>query len=170
VCPMTDDREPGSTPVEEPDPLLEELRRIASLVEPIPPGTVEAGRAAFAWRTIDAELAALVHDSLVDTSAAGLRGGEELLLSFESDHMLIEVRVVRGGADRELVGQVAASGEPSFRVVPAMLTVEHPGGDLSVQSDEYGRFTVGGVAPGPVRLRCRPPQPAPQVVTDWVTI
>jgi hypothetical protein len=54
-------------------PLLEELRRIASFVEPVPPETVAAARAAFAWRTIDAELAALVHDSLVDTSAAGLR-------------------------------------------------------------------------------------------------
>jgi hypothetical protein len=91
-----------------------------------------------------------------------------LLLTFESDHLLIEVRVVREGAGRELVGQVSASGESSLRVVPATLIVEHPGGELSVQSDEHGRFIVGGVAAGPVRLRCRPPQPAPQVVTDWV--
>ena len=35
---MTDDREPPTAPQQEPDPLLEELRRIASIVEP-PPAT-----------------------------------------------------------------------------------------------------------------------------------
>ena len=66
-APETNEQEPGSAGVEESDPLLEELRRIASLVEPVQPETVAAARGAFALRTIDVELAALVHDSLVDT-------------------------------------------------------------------------------------------------------
>lgn len=168
---MRDDQDPGSEPVEEPDPLLEELRSIAALVEPAPAHLVEAGQAVFAWRTVDAELAALVDESLVDLPAAGFRGSDEpLLLTFESAHVVIEVRVTRGESDRELVGQVAAGDAASFPVLPAAVLVEHPGGQVSAETDDHGRFLVGGVAAGPVRLRCQPPRPAPEVVTDWVAL
>jgi hypothetical protein len=48
--------------------------------------------------------------------------------------------------------------------------VEHPGGRTTIASDGRGRFTAAGIAAGPVRLRLRPPGPAPEVVTDWVTL
>jgi hypothetical protein len=76
----------------------------------------------FTWRTVDAELAALVDDSMMDAAAAGLRGsGEPLLLTFESVHVVIEVTVTGGATDRELVGQVAAGDATPFPVVPARL-------------------------------------------------
>jgi hypothetical protein len=83
---------------------------------------------------------------------------------------VIEVKVTGREVDRELIGLVAASDAAPFPVVPAMLVVEHPGGRISVETDEHGRFLVGGVVAGPVRLRCHPPPPAPQVVTDWVAL
>jgi hypothetical protein len=169
---VTDDREPRTAPPEEPDPLLEELRRIASIVEPVPRRAIEAGQAAFAWRTVDAELAALVHDSLADAAPAGVRGGEEppALLTFESPHLLVEVKVVRAGADRELVGQLVSGETDPSPVAGVELVVEHAGGRTTAGSDRRGRFTAAGIAAGPVRLRCRPPGPAPEVVTDWVTL
>ena len=130
---MTDDREPPTAPSQEPDPLLEELRWIASIVEPVPERAIEAGQAAFAWRTIDAELAALVHDSLADAAPAGVRGGEEppALLTFESPHLLVEVKVVQAGAERELVGQLVSGETDPSPVAGVELVVEHAGGRTS---------------------------------------
>ena len=42
------------------------LRRISGEAEPVPEHVLEAGRAAFALRDLDAELAELVADSAVD--------------------------------------------------------------------------------------------------------
>ncbi|GAB3955588.1 hypothetical protein GCM10029976_098820 [Kribbella albertanoniae] len=51
--------------------LLEALRDALVTEQEVPRAFVEAGKAAFAWRTIDAELAALTYDS----AWAGPRGG-----------------------------------------------------------------------------------------------
>jgi hypothetical protein len=169
---MTDDRDHDQAPHDEPDRLLEELRRIASIVDPVPEQAIEAGQAAFAWRTFDAEFAALVHDSLAVAAPAGVRSDEEppLLLTFESEHLLVEVKVIRVGAERELVGQLVAADAGPGRVAGVELVAEHANGPTTVESDQRGRFVAAGIAAGPVRLRCHPPQPAPEVVTDWVTL
>jgi hypothetical protein len=168
---VTDDRDRDQAPPGEPDPLLEELRRIASIVDPVPERTIAAGQAAFAWRTFDAEFAALVHDSLAD-APAGVRGGEEppLLLSFESEDLLVEVKVTRAGAERTLVGQLIAADDGAGPVAGVEVVAEHASGPTVVESDQRGRFVAAGIAAGPVRLRCRPPGPSPEVVTDWVTL
>jgi hypothetical protein len=169
---VTDDRDRDQAPPDEPDQLLEELRRIASIVDPVPERTIEAGQAAFGWRTFDAEFAALVHDSLAVAAPAGVRGGEEppLLLTFESADLLVEVKVTRAGAERTLVGQLTAADDRPGGVVGVEVVTEHAGGPTVVESDQRGRFVAAGIAAGPVRLRCRPPRPAPEVVTDWVTL
>jgi hypothetical protein len=169
---VTDDRDHDQAPHDEPDRLLEELRRIASIVDPVPERAIEAGQAAFAWRTFDAEFAALVHDSLAVAAPAGVRSDEEppLLLTFESEHLLVEVKVIRVGAERELVGQLVAADAGPGRVAGVELVAEHANGPTMLESDQRGRFVAAGIAAGPVRLRCRPPQPAPEVVTDWVTL
>ncbi len=45
------------------DQLLEVLRDALTTAREVPPGLVAAGKAAYSWRTIDAELAALTYDS-----------------------------------------------------------------------------------------------------------
>ena len=71
---MTNNDSPGSDHLDY--WFLQALRRIAGQIDP-EPATVTAGAmAAFSWRTIDAELATLTHDSLLDDDAlAGVRSG-----------------------------------------------------------------------------------------------
>ena len=60
--------------------LLDELRRAASRFDPPPPAVVEAARSSFTWRTIDAELAALVFDSGVDRPVHAVARGRPVRL------------------------------------------------------------------------------------------
>ncbi|HEY5988493.1 MAG TPA: hypothetical protein VIV12_19255, partial [Streptosporangiaceae bacterium] len=66
--------------------LEEELRRLAGLLEPVPPGLMAAAREAFAWRDLDHELAELVSDSLIDSDEASLVRGSQgrRLVSFRA--------------------------------------------------------------------------------------
>lgn len=147
------------------DDLLRELRGAGS-ADPVPPGSEAAARSSFAWRTMDAELAELVHDSaLEDERLAGVRGGTgPRLLTFEVGDITVEVEAKVVGSGRRLVGQV----------VPAQAgTVEarHRGGTVTVAADDLGCFSVDGIEPGPVSLCWRPATPGgDQVVTDWVII
>src|SRR2546425_157833 len=56
-------------------PLLAELRLASAAREPVPPRVLEAARAAYTWRLIDAELAELIADSALEAQVAGVRGG-----------------------------------------------------------------------------------------------
>ena len=51
------------------DELLGELHRA---FEPVPASFIEAGKMAFTWRSIDAELAALTYDSSRDLAGAAM--------------------------------------------------------------------------------------------------
>ncbi len=113
------------------DVLLANLRMAAAVREPVPASVLEAARAAFSWRLIDAELAELVADSVFETALAGTRGGQS-----PTD------RGVR------LVGQVI----PARR---GTAEVQHPGGSLAVEVDEVGRFSAHGIPRGYMRIRLR---------------
>src|SRR3954447_12070309 len=69
------------------DATLEELRALLTRMDPVPDRLDEAARAAFTWRTIDAELAELMADSAdaLDESALALRSATvgPRMLSFE---------------------------------------------------------------------------------------
>lgn len=153
--------EPGHADLEE------ELRRIIAQVEPVPPGLLSAAVGAFAWRTIDADLAELVFDSTAGHDEAALvRGAAQArMLSFRASALTIDVEVTGAGESRTLVGQLA----PPQR---ASVDIQHAGRVDTVQADELGRFTAGPLQAGPLRLRCRPAtEPAPPlVVTDWTAI
>lgn len=129
------------------------LRALFAQADPVPPLLDEAARAAFAWRTIDAELAELLED------AALVRGGDgPRQLSFEAPSLGIELEVVATGArSRRVTGQLLPAE-------PATVRVERPGTDVSeVAADELGRFELELPA-GVVRLLVG------RVATDWVTI
>jgi hypothetical protein len=150
-----------------------ELRAPAARLEPVPDRLVQAAVDAYAWRTVDADLAELVFDSLADSQEAALvRGGEgERLLSFQASSLTIEIEVTAAGAARRLVGQL---------VPPQRADVEIRRQDdvVTIATDELGRFIADSLPAGPVSLRCVPPAGAPgaagqikpPVVTDWVPI
>jgi len=156
--------EPDDTELEE---LERELRGIVAQIEPVPPGLFAAAVGAFAWRTVDADLAELVFDSLVDHDQAALvRGsGQGRMLSFRAGSLTIEVEVTAKGNSRKLIGQLL----PPQR---AQVDIRHGDNVATIEADELGRFSAGRLQAGPVSLRCRPgPESVqPLVVTDWVAI
>ncbi len=147
--------------------VFEELRELIARTDPVPERLDDAARAAFTWRTIDAELAELMQDSAeVDEAALALRGAATgpRLLSFESPRLAIEAEVtVLGPRERRLVGQIVPP-------VAASLTLEQGGVRLTAQADELGRFAFDRVGAGPVRLRAALPDGGMEVATPWTSI
>lgn len=141
------------------DALLGELRELAAVHDPVPPGAIAAARSAIAWRTIDAELAELTDDSSIEARPVGVRStATPTLLAFDAPSLRVELEVVEAGATRRVTGQLVPPG-------PARVEVRHGGGALAVEADEIGRFRAEGLAPGPVSLRCT--AAAGVVETDW---
>jgi hypothetical protein len=145
------------------DAMERELRQAADVLDPLPAHLAQMARAAFTWRTVDAELAELVFDSLAETEVATVRGADQpRVLTFRADELVIEVEVGAEDGGRRLVGRVSPA-------VPAEVEVHHGRGAVTVAVDELGRFAAAGLAPGPLRLRCTPPGATSAVVTDWIS-
>ena len=144
------------------EPLLRELRDVVDKADPIPGHVLAAAKAAFSWRTIDAELAELVNDSLV--AGAAVRATDAArLLTFEGPDVEVEVEVAETGATRRLTGQLVPAGG-------AQLTVRWASGSVEVDADEFGRFTATGVPASSVRIEVNRPGEARPTVTSWVSI
>ena len=143
-----------------------ELRALLGRIDPVPPLLDAAARAAFTWRTVDAELAELMRDSAEAEEEAGLlvRGAHgPRQLSFESPRLGIELEVTAvGPRERRLTGQLLPPRS-------ATVTVERPGEDgLSVQTDELGRFSLDGLKAGIMRLHVA--LRGAQIAIPWTTI
>ena len=152
----------------DPDDELEaELRRLAAQREPLPAQLHQAAVAAFSWRDIDAEIAELIYDSLLDTDAASLVRGpaDQRLVSFAAGGMTIDLEVTSAGPGRTVLGQIV----PPQR---ATVDIRHPQDTVTVEADDLGRFQSGPLPPGPASLRLRPPPDAagPAVITDWIAL
>ena len=125
-----------------------------------PTGTMAAAAdAAFSWRTIDAELAALTYDSSTD-EAALVRDASTASrqLVFEGQGLSIELEHTPDG----LVGQLVPP-------TPGAVTLLGPAGELaSVAADDLGCFRFAGAQRGPLRLRCV--TGTDEILTDWVQV
>jgi hypothetical protein len=145
-----------------------ELRAIFGHLDPVPQLLDDAARDAFAWRTVDAELAELLRDSAEAASEeeAGLlvrgRHGPRQL-SFESLQLGLELEVTETGPrERRLAGQLLPPAG-------ATVTVERPGEDrLTVEADDLGRFVLDGLRAGLVRLHIA--LRGAQIAIPWTTI
>ncbi|MBO0816012.1 MAG: hypothetical protein J2P30_12845 [Actinobacteria bacterium] len=149
------------------DELEAELRRLAAEREPVPAQLHQAAVEAFSWRDIDAEIAELVYDSLLDADAASLVRGPagQRLVSFAAGEVTIDLEVTSAGPGRTVMGQI----DPPQR---ATVDIRHPQGTVTVEADDLGRFQSGPLPPGPASLRLRPPPGAagPAVITDWIAL
>ena len=143
--------------------LLEELRRVVELADPVPPNVVAAASASLTWRTIDAELAQLAYDSALDAKGAALvrTCGARRLLTFDLPGGSLEVEVTADGPIRRLLGQLVPPRA-------ARIEIRHAAGVLAVDADELGRFAADGVAAGPASLVCR--RDGRVVETEWVVV
>jgi hypothetical protein len=147
--------------------LEEEIRRAAARLDPVPPELIQAATDAFAFRDLDAELAELVFDSLLDADPATLVRGSAAhrLVSFQAAGLTIDIEVAGEGSQRQLMGQIIPPGS-------ATVEIRQRDGVSTTEADELGRFSASALRAGPVSLRLRQAagQPRPAVVTDWLSI
>jgi len=142
--------------------LLEALRDALVAEDDMPRSFVEAGKAAFAWRTIDAELAALTYDSAWEAAeAAPVRSAESATLralTFASDGWTIELELTAEG----LLGQLdpPAAGEITARTDSGVLA--------SARVDDLGFFVLKPLPKVPYRL-VYVADDGPTILTVWVT-
>jgi hypothetical protein len=144
--------------------LLAVIGDVYGELDPVPPQVVQAGKASITWRTVDAELAEISLDSLLE-GAAGVRSAVgPRLVSFEAPNLTVEVEIGETGETRRLIGQLVPP-------TPAEVVVRQPAGEQTVTADELGRFTVQNVPAGLVSLLVRVADATEQaVVTSWVTV
>jgi hypothetical protein len=152
------------------DALLARLGHVARRLDPIPVAVQIAAHAAIEWRTLDAELAGLVHDSADDGTLLAVRGvaAAPRALAFEAPGLTIEIEaeVAGEGDGLSLVGQLVPPQ-------PADITIRHGERLIAVRADERGRFAAPGIVPGPLSLRCRldaAPGAGRLVETGWLTL
>lgn len=153
------------TPMDD-EEILTEIGGLMRKADPVPPELTLAARSALAWRSMDAELAELLHDSALETEPlAGVRsttGGWRALTFETADGISIEVEVTVERSKRSLIGQIAPAG-------PAKVVVRLPGAEVPVEVDDLGRFQTNSLRPGPISLRCELPD-GRAIETGWVTI
>jgi hypothetical protein len=145
------------------DQLLARLGAALEAAYPVPEAVLDAARATFTWRTIDAELAALVFDS-AEEAPAGVRSTEGTRqMTFRSPGVEIELEVV-SETRRRIVGQLVPPQE-------AEIMLHHQDETRVARSDTLGRFTFHDVASGSVRLTCKLHNESGAVVqTEWTLI
>lgn len=122
-----------------------------------------AAKAAFTWRTVDAELAELLHDSALDAGAAvRSASGAPRTLTFVRGAVTLEIEVDGDTLLGEVVDEDPASG-------PASVALQRPDADdRSVETDASGFFRFDGVEPGPVRFVVS--RAGWSLTTPWATI
>ncbi|AEV85789.1 hypothetical protein ACWT_4768 [Actinoplanes sp. SE50] len=144
------------------DQLLHALSRAVAAPDRTPTEVFEAARAVFTWRTVDAELAELVHDSATrPPELAGLRAEEADLrtLSFEAPDLTIEL----GVAPAALLGQLVPAE-------PASLTLRLADGTTTaVPVDEDGCFRIAPRPRDRFTLTCETPA-GRRIVTAALTL
>jgi hypothetical protein len=139
------------------DELLERMRELARVKDPVPAEVFATARAAFALRTLDEELADLLFDSLLDEALVGIRGGTTRQLTFGVDDLTIDVDLDADG----LVGHVSPVG-------PATVELQTPERIHDAEVDELGRFFLDQPPAGPFRLRVA--IAGKWVTTEWVNL
>lgn len=147
---MTDDAEFDSGLLEE------ELRQAAAVLDPLPPALLQIAVDAYALHDLDARVAELTFDSLVD--AIPVRGATDVprMLTFTAGEVTLDVEVTAEG----LMGQVLPPQPARVEVLGGPQTT------ATLTADDLGRFTTATPPSGPFALRLRTDDDV--VVTEWL--
>ncbi|MGJ5751691.1 hypothetical protein FB563_7294 [Streptomyces puniciscabiei] len=149
--------EPDAADQELADCLLEEeLRRAAGVLDPVPEALRQLALDAYALHDLDARIAELTFDSLVD--ALPVRGVPDAprMLTFSAGEVTVDVEVTEDG----LIGQVLPPQSARIEVLGGPRTAR------PVTVDTLGRFTSDTPPAGPFALRLR--TGAEVIVTEWL--
>ena len=151
----------GRQPVPD-ETLLAALREALAAREAVPAAFVEAGKTAYAWRNIDAELAQLTFDSRRDTEMLASMRSEPApirALTLQSARFTIEVSITDDAILGQLIPPQSGTGE-----------VQTQSGRVSnTPINEVGCFVIEPKPDSPFRLRVRTTDQA-DVVTGWLAI
>jgi hypothetical protein len=140
------------------DQLLDELREAVNAADPLPERLLGVAKAAYAWRTIDEELAHLEFDSLAASELAIRSGAADAVvhLSFAASEASIQVDLSGGAIDGQVV-------PPAVRVFLLLASGER----IELDCDELGQFGLDRAMSGPVRVVAH--LSTGDVVTEWFT-
>ncbi len=142
--------------------LLAALREAVSARRAVPEEFVEAGKRAFAWHSIDAELAQLTYDSTFSPELPALTRAESAsirALTFTSARANIELEVV----ESSLLGQILPLQQATIEVEA------QDNAEQAISADETGCFSIHPIPRGPFRLRCRLAVGS-DILTSWITL
>ena len=152
--------------------VAEALRSLFARIDPVPEGVTEAGKAAYAWRRIDAELAELLADSAIDAESLALaRGGGAPVrsVSFGVGELIIDLEIQVDRPDRTILGQLS----PPFNAHVEIYRAGHRA-PINSDADSLGRFRARLPEGGPIRLRIASIQPgggpSAPIETSWIAI
>ncbi|MEU0253973.1 hypothetical protein ABZ299_16025 [Streptomyces sp. NPDC006184] len=136
--------------------LEEELRLAAAVLDPVPAELLQSALDAYALHDLDARLAELTFDSLVD--ALPVRGATDAprMLTFRAGEVTVDVEVTADG----LIGQVLPPQPARIEVLGG------PRAPRPVAADTLGRFISDTPPAGPFALRLR--TGAEVIVTEWL--
>jgi hypothetical protein len=127
--------------------LFDAMKETLTTRQSVPPEFIQAGKNAYAWHNIDAELARLTYDSAHDHAAAASMRSEPAsvrALTFNSTHLTIEVEV----SDDCLLGQVI----PTW---PGTIEIQGLNGAVAISPvDDLGSFRIQPIPTRPFRLNC----------------
>ena len=143
------------------DELMESLRRIAGLADPVPAPVAESARTALSTRRPDEELAALLTDSAHVPELVRGAGDEVRLLYFESGPVSVELQVESAGSRISVEGLVAGAG--------GEIIVESAATRRSTVTDSEGWFSFPDLPHGVMRIHLRASDGRP-VTTSWVRL
>jgi hypothetical protein len=148
-------------PSDRDESLLKELAEALRPPPEVPAAWLDAAKAAWGWRLVDEELAALTYDSTLDS--AGVRGASTATRSllFEGPGVDVSVEVDAGTLRGQLVP-----------VRPATVTVESADRATVVTTQDlgHGGFSATGLGDGPVRLRIVEEGQPGVVLTSWFRV
>ncbi|MFJ2608229.1 hypothetical protein ACIQOU_27905 [Streptomyces sp. NPDC091279] len=137
--------------------LEEELRGAASVLDPVPTALEQLALEAFALHDLDARIAELTFDSVVD--AIPVRGALDVprMLTFQAGAVTVDIELTADG----LMGQVLPPQTARIEVLSG------PRAGSPLTTDSLGRFTSEEPPSGPFALKLRTGEGV--VVTDWLT-
>ncbi|WP_089105997.1 hypothetical protein [Streptomyces hyaluromycini] len=138
------------------DLLEEELRRAAAVLDPLPAELLQLAMDAYALHDLEARVAELTFDSLVD--AIPVRGVEDppRMLTFRAGELTVDVEVTGDG----LLGQLLPPQSARIEVLGG------PGAARPLTVDGMGRFAGDTPPAGPFALRLR--TGGDVIVTEWL--
>jgi hypothetical protein len=145
----------------EDDQLMAALAGAFRAERDVPPAFIEAGKAAFTWRSIDAELAALTFDSDTGAMAAAVRSEEASprFVTFTASDLTIELEI---GRDK-IIGQIVPPQPGQVDACPAS------GASLTASIDQVGCFIIRPLPGSPFRLHYHASSGV-SVLTTWITL